>query len=153
MNRTKGPIFGGIYVARLAEHFEIPIRHYEEEEKLLPPTFLNYKSMVAYEFIVANDENMLNYTLRYHKKHSETIILHAPSLFDLSTGTFLVLPEAARAYQGQYQPQSLSRNHNLTLIDHPFISGIWRSLPASGTQTMHPSTLEGVALTHGHRPT
>ena len=47
MNRTKGPIFGGIYVARLAKHFEIPIRHYEEEEKRLPPTFLDYKSMVA----------------------------------------------------------------------------------------------------------
>ena len=35
LNRTKGPIFGGIYVARLAKHFEIPIRHYEKEETLL----------------------------------------------------------------------------------------------------------------------
>ena len=57
--------------------------------------------MVAHEFIVTNDENMLKYNLRFHKKHSETIILPAPSLFDLSSGTFLVLPEAARAYQGQ----------------------------------------------------
>ena len=39
LNRTKGPIFGGIYVVRLAEHFEIPIRHYEKEETLLPHTF------------------------------------------------------------------------------------------------------------------
>ena len=59
LNRTKGPIFGGIYAARLAKHFEIPIRHYEKEEKLLPPTFQNYKSMVAHEFIVKNDDKML----------------------------------------------------------------------------------------------
>ena len=31
LNRTKGPIFGGIYAARLAKHFEIPIRHFEKE--------------------------------------------------------------------------------------------------------------------------
>ena len=30
-NRSKGPIFGGIYASRLARHFEIPIRHEEEE--------------------------------------------------------------------------------------------------------------------------
>ena len=57
--------------------------------------------MVAHEFIVTNDENMLKYNLRFHKKHSETIILSAPSLFDLSSGTFLVLPEAVHAYRGQ----------------------------------------------------
>ena len=39
LNRTKGPIFGGIFASRLAEHFEIPIRHYEKEEKLLPTIF------------------------------------------------------------------------------------------------------------------
>ena len=36
LNRTKGPIFRGIYAARLAKHFEIPIRHYEREETLQP---------------------------------------------------------------------------------------------------------------------
>ena len=30
LNRTKGPIFGGIYVARLARYFEMPIRHHEK---------------------------------------------------------------------------------------------------------------------------
>ena len=34
LNRTKGPIFGGIYASRLAAHFNIPIRHYEKEEKM-----------------------------------------------------------------------------------------------------------------------
>ena len=37
LNRTKGPIFGGIYAACLARHFEIPIRHHEKEETKLPP--------------------------------------------------------------------------------------------------------------------
>ena len=45
LNRTKGPIFGGVYASRLAAHFNIPIRHYEKEEKLLPPIFLDYNSM------------------------------------------------------------------------------------------------------------
>ena len=40
LNRTKGPIFGGIFASRLAAHFNIPIRHYGKEEKLLPPVFL-----------------------------------------------------------------------------------------------------------------
>ena len=39
LNRTKGPIFGGIFASRLAKHFEIPIRHYEKEEKLVPLFF------------------------------------------------------------------------------------------------------------------
>ena len=34
LNHTKGPIFGGIYAARLAKHFKIPIRHDEKEETL-----------------------------------------------------------------------------------------------------------------------
>ena len=46
LNHTKGPVFGGIFAYRLAEDFEIPIRHHEKEEKLLPTIFLDYKSMV-----------------------------------------------------------------------------------------------------------
>jgi hypothetical protein len=101
LNRTKGPVFGGIFASRLATHFNIPIRHYEKEENLLPPIFLDYKSMVAHEFIVKNDEKMLKYNLRFHKTHSETTILPAPSLFDLSSDTFLVFPEAVYAYWSQ----------------------------------------------------
>ena len=78
LNHTKGPIFGGIFASRLAKHFRIPIRHYEKEEKLLAPFFLDYKSMVAHEFIVKNDEMMLKYNLRFNKTHSETIILPNP---------------------------------------------------------------------------
>ena len=57
LNRTKGPIFGGIYASRLAAHYNIPIRHYEKEEKLPPTVYLDYKSMVAHDFIVKNMEN------------------------------------------------------------------------------------------------
>ena len=86
MNRTKGPIFGGLYASRLAAHFNIPIRHYEKEEKVLPRVYLDYKSMVAHDFIVKNREGELKYKLFFDKRHPETITLSAPSLFDLSTG-------------------------------------------------------------------
>ena len=98
LNRTKGHIFGGIYASRLARHFEIPIRHYEKEEKMLPPAFLEYKRMVAHDFIVKNKKKMLNYNLIFDKTHRETITLHAPSLFNIISGTYLILPEAIYAY-------------------------------------------------------
>ena len=56
LNRTKGPILGGIFASRLVAHFNIPIRHYEKEEKLVPPIYLDYKIMVAHDFIVKNRE-------------------------------------------------------------------------------------------------
>ena len=36
LNRSKGPVFGGIFASRLAEHFRIPIRNHEKEENCLP---------------------------------------------------------------------------------------------------------------------
>ena len=57
--------------------------------------------MVAHEFVVKNDEMMLTYNLRFNKTHSETIILHARSLFDLTAGPYLILPEAVYALRGQ----------------------------------------------------
>ena len=39
LNHTKGPVWGGIFASCLAAHFNIPIRHYEKEEKLLPLFF------------------------------------------------------------------------------------------------------------------
>ena len=69
MNRTKGPIFGGIYATRLAAHFNIPIRHDEKEEKVLPRVYLDYKSMVAHDFIVKNRAGELKYQLFFNKHH------------------------------------------------------------------------------------
>ena len=99
LNRTKGPILGGIFASCLATHFNIPISHYEKEEKLMPPVFLNYKSMVAHDFIIKNREKTLKYKLISDKIRAEIITLSAPSLFDLSTGKYLVPPEAIHAYR------------------------------------------------------
>ena len=79
LNRTKGPIFGGIFALRLAKYFEIPIRHYEKEEKVLPPIFLDYKSMVAHDFICDDKEKRLIYNLVFSEKTCQIITL--PALF------------------------------------------------------------------------
>ena len=68
---------------------------------MLPLSFLDYRSMVAHEFIVDNKDKMLLYNLRSNKKHNETITLPAPLLFDLTADNYLVLPEAVYAHQGQ----------------------------------------------------
>ena len=99
LNRTKGPILGGIFASHLAAYYNILIRHYEKEEKLLPPVFLDYKSMVAHDFIVKNRERELKYKLLFDKNHPQTITLPAPSLFDLSAGKYLVPLAAIHAYQ------------------------------------------------------
>ena len=80
-------------------YFEIPIRHYEKEEKLLATIYLDYKSMVAHDFITKNREGELKYKLFFDKHHPETITLPAPSLFDLSAGKYLVPLEAIHAYR------------------------------------------------------
>ena len=75
LNRTTGPIFGGVYASRLAAYNNIPIRHYEKEEKLFPTVYLDYKSMVAHDFIVKNREGALKYKLFFDKHHPGTITL------------------------------------------------------------------------------
>ena len=107
LNRTKGPIFGGIFASCLAKYFEIPIRHYEKEEKVLPTVFLGYKSMVAHDFIVKNREGELKYQLFFNKHHPETITLPAPSLFDLTVGTYLVPLAAIHAYRNPAPAEEL----------------------------------------------
>ena len=104
LNRTKGPVLGGIFASRLAAHFNIPIRHYEKEEKLVPPVYLDYKSMVAHEFIVKNREKALKYKLIFGKNHPKAITLPAPSLFDLSAGKYLVPLEAIHANRNPTSP-------------------------------------------------
>ena len=41
---------------------------------------------------------MLLYNLRFNKKHSETIILPAPSLFNIFSRKYLILPKDIHAY-------------------------------------------------------
>ena len=90
---------GGIFASRLAAYYNIPIRHYEKEEKMLPTIFLDYKSMVMHDFIVKNRERALKYKLLFYKNHPETITLPTPSLFDLSASQYLVPLKASHANQ------------------------------------------------------
>ena len=66
---------------------------------MLPPVYLDYKSMVAHDFIVKNREGALKYKLFFDKHQPETITLPSPSLFDLSAGPYLVPLAAIHAYR------------------------------------------------------
>ena len=64
----------------------------------MPHIFLDYKSMVAHDFIVKNKKKMLNYRLIFGKNNFETITLPVPSLFHIFLGKYLVLTEEVYAY-------------------------------------------------------
>ena len=83
---------------------------------MLPPVFLDYKSMVAHDFIVKNRENELKYKLFFDKHHPETITLPAPSLFDLSAGKYLVPLEAIHACRN---PTSATEPESEPQVDPP----------------------------------
>ena len=136
--RTKGPIFGGIYATRLIAHFNIPIRHAEKEEKVLPRVYQDYKSMVAHDFIVKNREGELKYQLFFKKHHPETIILPAPSLFDLTVGTYLVPLTAIHAYRNpalaeepEPEPQFDPSRQSNYQWDPEMIANQWQSESSS----------------------
>ena len=78
LNRTKGPIFGGIYASRLANHFEIAIRHDERDGMLLPTSYLDYNNMVAHDFIRHDKEKRLIYNLVFSENTFQIITLLAP---------------------------------------------------------------------------
>ena len=54
--------------------------------------------MVAHEFIVKDKSKILKYKLIFGKHYCEIITLPAPSLFNIFSGTYLILPEAIHAY-------------------------------------------------------
>mgnify|MGYP005850004197 CR=1 FL=1 len=101
LNRLRGPIFGGIYASSLAKRFEIPIRHDEEEEMLLPTRYLDYNSMVAHDFISDEKDKRLIYNLVFSQETCHIITPLAPSLFDIHSSRYLILPEDIYAYWEQ----------------------------------------------------
>jgi hypothetical protein len=103
-NRSKGVIYGGIYASRLARHFEIPIRH-DEEERLLPTRYLDYSSMVGHNFI-DDGPRRFRYNLVFSQGTREIITLPAPALFDLYRGKYTIMPEDIYAYWGLTPPQA-----------------------------------------------
>ena len=82
----------------------------------MPPVFLDYKSMVAHDFIVKNRERALKYKQLFDKNHPETITLPAPSLFDLSAGQYRVPLAAIHAYRN---PTSATKPEPEPLFDPP----------------------------------
>ena len=103
-NLSKGSIFGGAYATRLATHFEIPIWHDEKEEMLLPTKYLDYASMVAHDFIDNNEDKRLLYNLVFSQGTREIITLHAPSLFNIRSGRYIIMPEDVYAYWSLTKP-------------------------------------------------
>ena len=154
----QGPILGGIFASHLAAHFNIPIRHYEKEEKLMPPIFLDYKIMVAHDFIVKNKEKMLKYKMFLIKITLRlSLCLLLPCLTYLQAST-LFRRRPFTPTETPHQLQSQSRNHNLILHDSLFTSGIRRSLPTSGNPRLLLSTTPATTLdirqaSRGSRPT
>ena len=103
-NRSKGVIYGGIYASRLAEHFEIPIRHEEAEERWVPTKYLDYTSMVACQFIDNDKHKHHRCNLVFCHGTREIITLPAPSLFDLYSGRYTIMPDDIYTYWGLIQP-------------------------------------------------
>ena len=154
MNRTKGPIFGGIYASRLAEHFEIPIRHEEKEETALPRAYLDYKSMVAHDFLVKNRERALKYKLYFDKHHPETITLPAPSLFNLSAGTYIVPWAAVQAYRNP-APASEPEPPRMSVYswDPEAVASQWQSESSSSHYDPNYSSSQyDPSFTYGYQP-
>ena len=153
MNRSKGPIFEGIFASRLAAHFRIPIRHYEKEEKLLPPIFIDYNSMAAHDFIVKDKKKILKYRLIFDKKYHEIINLPAPSLFNIFSGTYVVLPESVHAY---WSLTSAPEPEPEPPLD-PYRQSVYQWDPEEIANQWHPEDAPQYDLNynfiHGHRPT
>ena len=73
-------------------------RHDEEEEMILPTIYLDYNSMVLHDFISDDKDKRLIYNLVFSQKTCQIITLPAPSLFNIHSGTYLILPEDIYAY-------------------------------------------------------
>ena len=65
---------------------------------MLPTIFLDYKSMVAHDFIGNDNEKRLIYNLVFSKTTCQIITLPASYLFNIHSGTYLILPDDIYAY-------------------------------------------------------
>ena len=105
--------------------------------------------MVAHDFIVKNKKKMLKYRLIFDKNYFETITVPAPSLFNIFSSTYLVLPEAVRAYQSltsapESEPQSDPHRQSIYQWDPEEVANQWH--------LEDPPQYTSV-LIRGHRPT
>src|SRR3954469_11543686 len=80
-NKYNGDFFGGIYATRLANFLEVDVREGDME---LPPTYLDFDSMVSHQFVERNESPLL-YRLIFNKRHVVRITLPAPAFSDSKT--------------------------------------------------------------------
>ena len=116
---------------------------------MLPHVYLDYKSMVAHDFIVKNREGELKYQLFFNKHHPETITLPAPS-FDLSIGQYLVPLKAIHAYRNpapsvepEPEPQVDPSRQSNYQWDPEMIVSQWQSESSSSTSQYDPNYYYG----------
>ena len=117
---------------------------------MLPHVYLDYRSMVAHDFIVKNREGKLKYKLFFDKHHPETINLPAPSLFDLSAGQYLVPLEAIHAYRNpapamepEPEPQVDPPRQSNYQWDPEMIVSQWQSESSSSSSHYDPNYYYG----------
>ena len=77
-NGLVGDLFGGIYATCVANCLGIPVH---EDDRELPPAYLDYNAMVSYHFLERN-EQFLQYRLIFDRRRAIHVTLPAPSLFD-----------------------------------------------------------------------
>ena len=102
--------------------------------------------MVAHEFIVKGKKKVLKYKLIYNKTHCETIILPAPSLFNILSGMYLILPEAIYAYwrltqvpEPEHEPPLDPYRQSIYQWDPEMIVSQWQSEPSSSSSQYDPN--------------
>ena len=76
----------------------------KKEVKLLPTIYLDYESMVEHKFICCDNEKRLIYNLVFSEDTFQIITLPAPTLFDIHSGRYFVLPADIYAYWEGHDP-------------------------------------------------
>ena len=95
-NGLVGDLFGGIYATCVANYLGIPPH---EDDRKLPPAFLDYNAMVSHHFLERN-EQFLQYRLIFDRRRVVHITLPAPSLFDYQEKRrYVVTREEATEYE------------------------------------------------------
>ena len=65
---------------------------------VLPTIYLDYNNMVAHDFIRYDKEKRLIYNQVFSEKTCQIITLPAPYLFNIHSGTYLIMPSNIYAY-------------------------------------------------------
>ena len=95
-NSRKGDLFGGIYATRVANYLGI---HVHENDRELPPAYLDYNAMVNHHFLERN-EQFLQYRLIFDKRCTVHIALPAPTFFDFQAKRrYVITREEANEYE------------------------------------------------------